>query len=100
MKCNWEQRYAQAEDVRVGRECDRYIELGIRLACVAFNEVKGHGRVTIERVREKIQEYIDKEFHCGAEMFSTDRKHNVEHGIERMNASYEAIMSRGYDKKK
>ena len=95
MNANWKKKYAQAEDERVGRERDRYVELGIRLACVALNETEGIGAVKKQRAREKIQEYIDNEFNCGAERHSTARRLNVERGIQRMDAAYEAIMNRG-----
>ena len=94
MNSNWKQRYNQAEDTRVGRELDWYIELGIRLACVAFNETEGIGAVKIQRAREKIQEYIDKEFNCGAPRHSTARRLNVYRGADRCFEAYDAILSR------
>ena len=94
MKANWKEKYNRAEDIRVGREMDRLIELGIRMACIAFNETEGLGAVKIERARQKIEEYIEREFRGGAERFTEARKHNLLRGIERMDAAYEAIMSR------
>ena len=95
MNAHWKERYRRQEDVRVGQEMDRLIELGIRMACVAFNETEGIGAVKIERARKKIDEYIEREFKDGAEKFTEARKHNLIRGIERMDAAYEAIMSRG-----
>lgn len=100
MKANWKERYNQMEDTRVGREMDQLVEFGIRLACVAFNETEGIGAVKIDRARDKIQEYLDREFNGDTPKFSTARRHNVIRGIERMNAAYEAIMSRGRRKEK
>lgn len=94
MKANWKERYSRQEDIRVGQEMDRLIELGIRMACIAFNETEGIGAVKIERARQKIDEYIDREFKGGAERFTESRRHNLIRGIDRMNAAYEAIMSR------
>ena len=94
MKANWKERYNRQEDIRVGQEMDKLIELGIRMACVAFNETEGLGAVKIERARQKIEEYIEKEFRGGAERFTEARRHNLQRGIERMDAAYEAIMSR------
>lgn len=99
MKANWKNRYNQMEDTRVGREMDQLVEFRIRLACVAFNETEGIGAVKIDRARDKIQEYLDREFNGDTPKFSTARRHNVIRGIERMNAAYEAIMSRPRRKK-
>jgi len=95
MRANWKKKWEQAEDERVGRDLDWYIELGIRLACVAFNAVDGSGAVKFQRVRKQIQEYIDKEFNCGASRHSEARRHNVYRGADRCFAAYDAIMERG-----
>lgn len=100
MKANWKNRYAQAEDERVGRELDRYIELGIRLTCLAFNQTEGVGRVKIERARKRINEMIEKDFNCGAARFSTERRLNVDHAVQRCFEAYEAIMRRGRKEEK
>ena len=92
MNSNWKQRYNQLEDTRVGKEYDQLIELGIRLACVAFHNEYGFGAKRIRHIRDVIQnEYIEKEFNSGAARHSTARRENVFHGIDRLHEAYEAI---------
>lgn len=100
MDSNWKQRYNQAEDTRVGRERDKDIELGIRLACVAIHNEYGFGAKRIQHIREVIQnEYIEKEFNGGAERHSTARRLNVLHGIAKLHEAYEAIFKEKGSKK-
>lgn len=95
MRANWQSRYRQAEDLRIGQSCDQLVELGIRLVCLALHNEYGFGTQRLQRLREIIQEdYIDREIKSGAEKFTPERGENVKHGIEKINDAYEKIFER------
>lgn len=94
MNANWKQRYNQMEDTRVGREMDYYIELGIMFSMVALHNEYGFGEKRITHLRRTIQRYVDREFNGGTAKFSSERRLNVERGLERLGEAYRQIFNK------
>lgn len=94
MKANWKQRHREAEDTRTGKEMDKLVELGIRFACIALHNEYGYGAQRITHIREVINKYIEDEINSGTAAHTDARRHNVMHGLDRVNEAYEAIFTK------
>ena len=94
MKANWKQRHREAEDTRVGKSMDELVELGIRLACLVLHNEYGYGEKRITHIREVINKYIENEINSGTAAHTDARRHNVMHGVDKVNIAYEAILTK------